>query len=234
MDGHQPLLILINGAVPGLGKSTLAQGLAGRLRDSGLDVELFQEQEILDRVEFAAVIEEWRSTNRAASGTLLAGTSKYLEWSRRRSAKVDVFDSLLPFLPSLLAWGRSDAQIAEFFRQLARLMHGFDVHHVQLEGNARRSLNRAREREGGAWLEQLVTKVRNYGDEGSNASDLESLIKYFESATTRSHELLATAPWSVCFVDADQDRALVERRVVQHVGAQTKLPKEPSRCNAEA
>ena len=146
MSGRQPLLVLINGAVPGLGKSTLAQGLTERLREFGRDVELFPEQEILDRPEFAAVILEWRTTNRAAFGTLLAATSEYLGWCRHRAADVYVLDSLLPFLPSLLAWGRSDSEVAEFFRQLARLMYGFDVLHVQLEGDARTSLDRGSER----------------------------------------------------------------------------------------
>ena len=216
---REPLLVLINGAVPGLGKSTLATHLTGRLRESGRDVELFQEEEILDRPEFTAVIQEWRTTNRVADGTLLAATSEYLAWCRHRSANVYVLDALLPFLPSLLAWGRSDAQVAEFFRQLAELMPGFEVLHIQLEGAVRSSLNRAREREGAAWLDSLVAKVGSYEDEGRKTSDLESVVAYFDSATRRSHELLAMAPWPVCFVDADQDRTVFEGQVWQALGA---------------
>ena len=132
-------------------------------------------------------------------GTLVAAAGEYLGCCRRRSADAYVVDSLLPFLPSLLAWGRSDAQVAEFFRQLARLMHSFDVLHVQLEGDVRRSLNRAVEREGNDWLEQLVMKVRSYEDEGGEASDFDSVVAYFESATRRSHELLRSGPWPVRF-----------------------------------
>jgi hypothetical protein len=61
---------------------------------------------------------------------------------------------------------------------------------VQLEGDVRTSLNRAREREGNAWLEQLFTKVRGYAGEGGHVSDLEGVVAYFETATKRSQELL--------------------------------------------
>jgi hypothetical protein len=142
-----PLLILVNGALPGLGKSTLSRGLAARLRDGGLDVEEFEEQAILDRPEFAAAIGEWRSTSRVSFETLLVGTHAYLEACRRRRADVYVVDSLLPFLPSLFAWGCSDGEIRGFFSELRALMRGFEVLLLQLEGDATTGLQRAAGRE---------------------------------------------------------------------------------------
>jgi hypothetical protein len=205
----KPLLVLVNGAVPGLGKSTLAKGLADRLRHSGFDVELFEEHEILVRPEFEALVGEWRSTDRVSFATLIASTNAYLDSCRRRAAGACVLDSLLPFLPSLLAWGCSDSEIDAFFRQLDLDLDGFEVLHIQLEGDVKRALQRATEREDDEWLKRFVTKVGGYEEQRGSAHDFESVVAYLTTATKRSNELLSRAPWRVWFVDADPEKSVV-------------------------
>ena len=99
----QPLLVLVSGAVPGLGKSSLSQALASSLESPGLRVELFDEPRILEEPAFTAVIHEWRSHGAVADETLLHGASNYLMSTRRRNVGVHVLDSLFPYLPSLLS-----------------------------------------------------------------------------------------------------------------------------------
>jgi hypothetical protein len=232
-----PLLILVKGALPGLGKSTLSRGLAARLRDGGLDVEEFEEQAILDRPEFAAAIGEWRSTSRVSFETLLVGTHAYLEACRRRRADVYVVDSLLPFLPSLFAWGRSDGEIRGFFSELRALMRGFEVLLLQLEGDATTGLQRAAGREAEGWLPRFVAKVHDYEDDGRTTRDFESVVAYLESAASRSRKLLSRAPWRVWFVQVEQDCELVLDLVMSSLGGSgasclaepSKLSRNPAR-----
>jgi hypothetical protein len=211
------LLILINGAAPGLGKSSLAKELVARMELIGWDVELFEEQDILEHADFAAVIQAWRSGGNVDSSTLLAATKAYLSSCWVQGADVHVQDSLLPFLPSLLAWGWSDYDIASFFSELGVSMRDFQVLQVQLEGDAREGLQRASDREGAEWLDWFSEKVRGYADGGARADDLEDVIAYLESAKSRSHGLLTQAPWQVCFADLDQGSDAVVSEVMRQL-----------------
>ena len=200
----RPLLVLINGAAPGLGKSSLAIGLARRWKDEGVVVEFLEEPEILERQEFAALVAEWHRTGSVASTTLLDAARSYLDSCRESEATVFVIDSLLPFLPSLLAWGLSDEEVIEFLVSLSHLMQGFEVLQVQLEGDAGAALIRAAEREGNDWLDRFVKKVGAYQDEGGLTADQAGIVAYLESATARTRALLAAAPWPVRFVSVDR------------------------------
>ena len=72
------VVVMVTGAVPGLGKSTLSRRIARDLRRAGLAVELFEESHILERPEFATVMAEFRSGRAATPDQLLDATEAYL------------------------------------------------------------------------------------------------------------------------------------------------------------
>ena len=138
-----------------------------------------------------------------ADSTLLEATRSYLDTCRRSGADAFVIDSLLPYTPSLLAWGRSDGEVAGFFASVEPRLRGFDALQVQLEGDASAGLNRAMEREGSSWLNSFVQKVGGYKDYGRGGITQANVIAYLDSATGCSRVLLAAAPWPVSFVSVD-------------------------------
>jgi hypothetical protein len=197
------LLVLVTGSGPGLGKSTLARTLAGSLIHSGRSVELFQELDIEDHADFADVMREFTRTGEVARPTLLDAARRHLRGVAARQADVVIFDALFAFLPSLLAWGCSDAEINGFFEQTAELFAGSRVLEIHLRGNLRAALSRAVAREGGSWLSDQVKKIGGFRG-APPISTPEEAIGYLEVLAARTARLLEGAPWMVTFINADQ------------------------------
>ena len=201
-------LVLVTGSGPGLGKSTLARTLAERFRLAGYQVALFAEEEIGSNSAFAGVMEEFQSSGRVALPTLLQASSKYLDILDESDVQVAVLDALFAFLPSLLAWGCADHEIAEFFQHMADLLTERPVLEIHLIGDLVDGLARAGAREGNDWLDRHVLKVSTY--EGApRVSDIRDAASYLEDLEHRSVSLLHNAPWRVEFLDVDSGFASV-------------------------
>ncbi|MFZ0215947.1 MAG: hypothetical protein WAM30_08380, partial [Candidatus Dormiibacterota bacterium] len=128
-------MVLVNGAGPGVGKSTIARALVTTLRKRGLTAELFAENDILRRREFRNVIDEFRNRPRVELSTLLAASGAYLCECVRRSKDVYVLDSLLPYWLSLAAWNYSIVDVEQFFADLVDIAAGVRIIEIFVEGN---------------------------------------------------------------------------------------------------
>ncbi|WP_405950633.1 nucleoside-triphosphatase [Streptomyces prunicolor] len=62
------VLVTVWEAAPGVGKSTLCDGLSRSLAGAGLRVDHFREEKILSRSEFAAVAGEFGATGAIRPG----------------------------------------------------------------------------------------------------------------------------------------------------------------------
>ena len=211
MDGADPgpVFVMVTGAAPGLGKSTMARCLGGRLEAGGREVVTLLESVIAERDEFADVMSSFRSTGTATGAALVEATRRLAATFRERDAIV-VQDMLLPYLPSLFAWGFSDEDIVDLFARISAACSGVELVQVHLDGSSALSVPRAVEREGLSWLDWLIAKVDRYADASAPVTDLASLVEHLERARRRARTLLAEAPWPVVVVDADRgaDRAI--------------------------
>lgn len=195
-------LLFVTGSGPGLGKSTLARALAERLRLTGCRVVLFAEEDIETDPSFDCVMEEFRSSSRVELATLLRASSKYLDEIAKSAAEIVVFDALFAYLPSLLAWGYSDREIADFMQRMAELFAESPVLEIHLVGDLEAGLTRAGAREGGDWLHRHVLKVSTY--EGApQVSGIGEVAEYLGELERRAARLLLGAPWRVEFLDTD-------------------------------
>ncbi len=138
--------------------------------------------------------------------TLVDAAADYLSSARERRADVFVLDALFPYLPSLLAWGYADAEIADFFARLAALFDGFVVVELHIVADARMALARATEREGGDWLTDHTSKVSRYRAVG-HVSSSDDVVGYYEDASARSQVVVTRAPWPVERIYADDGPA---------------------------
>lgn len=75
-------------------------------------MDRFREEEILSRPAFRGVASELRDGGRVVPAALLAATASYLACLDAGNVEVAVMDALLPFIPSLLAWGHDAAALA--------------------------------------------------------------------------------------------------------------------------
>lgn len=197
--------VMVTGASPGLGKSTVTSGLGGHLAANGREVVVFLEAMIGERDEFAEVMASFRANAAVSRAVLMEATRRFADTYRECSAVV-VQDMLLPYTPSLLAWGFSDAEIIEMFDEIAAACSGIDLIQLHLDGSPAASLPRAVEREDPSWLDWMTAKISKYADVATPVTGLGSLVEYFDRARMRTLKLLAEAPWPVVIIDADRGR----------------------------
>ena len=126
-------LIVVWGASPGIGKSTLCDALAARLAEAGLRVDHFQEEEILTRAEFSDVADLFRATGTVRAPMLLTATARFVESAIAGAYDVVIADALMPYIPSLLAMGYDDGAIDAFMTELTPLLKPVDPVTVFLE-----------------------------------------------------------------------------------------------------
>ena len=201
--------MLVTGSGPGLDKSTLAEVLAQSLLNTGRTVELFQELDIEDHPAFAAVMGEFRSTGDASRSTLLRATSEYLRQVEGRGAEFLILDALFAYLPSLLAWSDTDAEVHDFFRRIAKLFSDFRVLEIHLYGDLRVALDRAVLREGEDWLADQVKKTARFRGAPSTSTRDEA-VSYLDVLAARAALLLKSAPERLpSSVPTPEDVALV-------------------------
>ncbi|MER0481433.1 hypothetical protein ABR737_24365 [Streptomyces sp. Edi2] len=194
-------LIAVIGNSPGVGKSTLCHSLAAWLRDAGATVDHFQEADILTRPAFRRVAEEFADGNNSVHPeTLIESTRTCLAESRTAGIDVLVTDALLPFIPSLVAWGHDEPAIAGVLHELTTAVEPTQVTVVYLHDDPSTALHRAITREGPDWEHWYLTKLA--ASPGTRSvHDLASAAAHLRHETTLTQRLLATTPWTVLTVD---------------------------------
>ncbi|WP_405678847.1 ATP-binding protein [Streptomyces sp. NBC_01511] len=196
--GH---LIAVVGSSPGVGKSTLCRALARRAAESGATVDHFEEADILSRPSFRPVAEEFADgSGGVRPGTLVESTREYVAKARAEGVDVLITDALLPFIPSLVAWGHEESAIAAVLAELADAVRPTRVTVVYLRDDPDTALRRAVEREGPDWVDWFVTKLG--GSPGSRSvKDLASAAEHLRREEELTVRLLARTDWHVLSVD---------------------------------
>ncbi|MER5439467.1 ATP-binding protein [Streptomyces sp. NPDC002790] len=211
MEQH---LIAVVGSSPGVGKSTLCGALARWADASGAVVDHFEEADILVRPAFSAVAEEFAGgAGSVRPRTLVEATRSYVEQARADGVDVLVTDALIPFIPSLVAWGHDETAIAEVVHDLEEAVQPARVTVVFLRDDPEVALRRAVEREGPQWADWYVDKLRNSPGTAS-VSDLASAADHLRRESELTLRRLAATRWNVVSVDVgERDAAQTERYV---------------------
>ncbi|MFI6692486.1 ATP-binding protein [Streptomyces sp. NPDC050433] len=215
VTGH---MIAVVGSSPGVGKSTLCRAIARRAAESGATVDHFEEADILSRPSFRPVAEEFADgTGSVRPATLVESTRDYVARSRAAGVDVLVTDALLPFIPSLVAWGHDESVISTVLADLEEAVRPTRVTVVYLRDDPDTALRRAVEREGPDWEDWYVTKL---GDSPGTRSvkDLSSAAEHLRREEELTVRLLAGTDWHVLSVDVGRrDAARTEQYVRENL-----------------
>jgi len=216
------VLIVVWGASPGIGKSTLCADLAARLADAGYRVDHFQEEEILTRPEFADVADLFRANGTVEPGLLLAATQRFVASVVASAHDVVVADALMPYVPSLLAMGCDDEAIDAFVADLTPALAPIGLVLVFLDGDAQAGLRRAADREGQGWLDSYLGKLAYY-HVTPPVTDVASAVAYLRRERAATLDAVGRHGWAVELVEGcdeltpTQVLATVEARLRRRV-----------------
>ena len=133
--------------------------------------------------------------------TLVGSTRAYIAESLAIGRDCLATDALLPFVPSLVAWGHEESSLAQVMEDLARAVEPAEVTLVYVHDDPATALRRAVEREGAAWEDWYVRKLA--GSPGTRSvHDLPSAAAHLRFEADLTRRLLARTPWHVVTVDA--------------------------------
>lgn len=189
-NGAMALILAVTGVSPGIGKSTLCAALAARYESRGKRVDHFREEEILSRREFAELATEFHETRRVRPETILAAMREFAD--SFSETDVVIADALLPFVPSLNAWGHSEAEMAEFLDKLSAVLASHRTVVIYLDGDPETALPRAIAREEPGWLDGVVAKLADRG-----VTDRKSARTYLRNERGLTLRLLQDLPWRI-------------------------------------
>jgi thymidylate kinase len=198
------LLISVVGAAPGIGKSSVCASLAEWLSAGGRRVDHFQEEQVLTRPRFARVAADFASTGVVEPRVLVDATVHHLNDAAAEGVEVALVDSLIPYMPSLLAFGHDEASIAGIVTTLSARIAAFPTLVVYLDGDPAVALHRAAARDGQKWLSAYADKLARYGLVAEGA-DAEALRAYLDTERAITLRILRRQPWELAVV-ADADR----------------------------
>jgi hypothetical protein len=208
-------LIAVVGSSPGVGKSTLCGALARWITASGAVVDHFKEADILSRAAFGAVAKEFAGgAGRVRPQTLVGAIRSYVDQARADGVDVLVTDALIPFIPSLVAWGHDEISIAQVVQDLEEAVQPTRITVVFLRDNPEVALRRAVEREGPQWADWYVDKFRR-SPGTSSVSDLASAADHLRWESELTLRLLAVTRWNVVTVDVGERDAVQTEQFVR-------------------
>ncbi|WP_326796874.1 hypothetical protein OG946_16595 [Streptomyces sp. NBC_01808] len=197
-------LVSVIGNSPGVGKSTLCRALAAALREDGAVVDHFEEADILVREAFRPVAEEFADgTGAVRPGTLVACVRAYVAEAAAAGTGVLVTDALLPFVPSLVAWGHDEDAVAGVAEDLVRAVAPAEVTVVYVHDDPGAALRRAVAREGAGWAEWYVAKLGS-SPGTRHVGDLDSAAAHLRAETELTRRVLARTPWRTVPVDTGE------------------------------
>jgi thymidylate kinase len=198
------LVVAVNGVAPGVGKSRLCTTLAAHLTGAGWHVALFPEEYVLQHPAFAEVAAQFTTTGIIDPDVLVEASVTYLAHTADAGADVVVLDSLIPYVPSLLAFGYDEDAIDLLVAGLTARIAGTAVLAVFLDGDPDRALRRAIAREPDGWLDWFITKLARYRLIGPEPG-LDQVHAYLASQRDLTLRVLRRQPWALLVV-ADADR----------------------------
>ena len=194
---------MLSGASPGIGKTTLAEGLARRRAQAAAPADLFTEKQIFERAGFAEIGRAFRDRTCPTSQMMLEGYRRVISHlGCERSALV--FDWTCLGMVSDLPWAENKPDILErHARQVAQLASRLGPVVLDLTGDIQVALRRAESERGEQWTRRYARLAAQQA--AITARDLLGAIAegiQADPARTLEKRAFRSAGWPVIEIDA--------------------------------
>lgn len=195
--------VMISGVSAGVGKTTLARALAGRRSGSGLPVDLFTEEQLFSREEFAEIGTAFRDRTYPSSEMMLEGYRRILAGLESDHEAI-IFDWSCLGMISDLPWAEGRQDVLEAHAsEVARLTASMGPALIYLEAEPEVAVQRAVAQRGDRWARRYA-RLAAEGRVAPTRDFLTVIADGIRSDATRHMENQAyrSAGWSVVEIDA--------------------------------
>jgi hypothetical protein len=217
--GLKPRLVMLSGSCAGIGKSTLAEGLARRLEDAGATVDLFGEHQIFARVDFADVAEAFRSRDFPTPERFLPTYARIFDGFRAAHAW-GVFDWHCAGMAADLPWAMRDhGRLTRLCLDVRLLAEDLDPVLLDLVGDIRTATERALAQRGDTWAKRYARIASAAGHTSGRIA--ERIVAWTrDQDALRRQELAAmrSAGWPIIELDATASAAEVLEQACEALG----------------
>ncbi|MEQ7125769.1 hypothetical protein ABN034_14755 [Actinopolymorpha sp. B11F2] len=230
-DRTGPRLVMLSGSCAGIGKSTLAEGLARRLEEAGATVDLFGEHQIFTRADFADVAEAFRSREFPKPERFLPTYARIFDGFRATSAW-GVLDWHCAGMAADLPWAMRDhGRLTRLCLDVRELADDMDPVLLDLVGDVRTATERALAQRGDAWAKRYARIASDAGHTTGSIAERIAAWSRDQLGALREQELTAmrSAGWPITELDAMASAAEVLEQALDALGLDrpTALPSTP-------
>ena len=210
-DRTKPRLVMLTGTCAGIGKSTLAEGLARRLEEAGATVDLFGEHQIFVRADFADVAEAFRSRQSPTPELFLPTYARIFDGFRAANAW-GLFDWHCAGMAADLPWAiRDHSRLTQLCLDVRELADDMDPVLLDLVGDVRTATERALAQRGDVWAKRYARIASDAGHTTGRIAERIAAWSQDQQGTLREQELAAmrTAGWPIIELDGTASAAEV-------------------------
>jgi hypothetical protein len=175
-----PQVVMMDGVSPGIGKSTLAEGLADSLSARGAAVDLFPEEQLFERIDFAEVAAGFHSLDFPTPAAFLDAYTATVRRAKANQAWL-ILDWNCAGMASDLPWAMDDrGRLDQLVRDVRSLVGGAGATVLYLGGNIEVAVRRAARQRGPEWVARYVAIAANHGV--PPGADIDRIVAYERDA----------------------------------------------------
>jgi thymidylate kinase len=202
----------------GVGKSTLAEGIGSTLRQCGHQVDVFGEEELFTRPQFARVADGFRTEQYASPTEFEAGYRAWL--ATLADQTIGVMDWNPAGMAGDLPWATGDRSRLRLHLRSVRRLAGRPTMILHLQAPAEITIERAGRQRGEEWLSRSDQIARAAGHRQRELRDRLIAEATRHAAQTREElSVAAEAGWPVQAIDATPGPGSVHDRAMALIQA---------------
>jgi hypothetical protein len=199
----RPRLVMLSGVCAGIGKSTLAAGIARTVEAHAGTADLFGEEQLFTRPEWTHVAAGFRSKDFPTGPQFLQAYTTTIRTARSSGSWL-ILDWFCGGMAGDLPWALADhSLLVDLCRAVRELATDMDPVLIDLTGDARVATERAMAERGKPWIRRYTQLAADRGIADGTPLDLVTAWARSESAQQAS-DLLAMrrSGWPVIEIDA--------------------------------
>lgn len=204
----QPRLVMLSGVCAGIGKTTLAAGIARTVEAHAGTADLFGEEQLFTRSDWTCVAAGFRSKDFPTAPHFLEAYAATIQ-AARASGSWLILDWFCGGMAGDLPWALADHNLlVDLCGAVRELATDMEPVVIDLTGDARVATERAMAERGAPWIQRYTRLAADIGiTDGTPLDQITSRVRSLSSGQTSDLLAMRKSGWPVIEIDATRPAA---------------------------